>query len=51
MYGTQGMVHGTRVKVMVRLHNYGTVWQRCLAVIFFINIYSCPLELNICNIV
>ena len=23
------MVHGTRVKIMVRLHNYGTVWQRC----------------------
>ena len=23
------MVHGTRVKIMVRLHNYGTAWQRC----------------------
>ena len=30
MYGTGGMVHGTRVKIMVRLHNYGTVWQRRL---------------------
>ena len=27
-YGTRGMVHDTRVKIMVRLHNYGTVWQR-----------------------
>ena len=25
----RGMVHGTRVKIMVRLHNYGTVWKRC----------------------
>ena len=23
------MVHGTRIKIMVQLHNYGTVWQRC----------------------
>ena len=22
------MVHGTRGKIIVRLHNYGTVWQR-----------------------
>ena len=22
------MVHGTRIKIMARLHNYGTVWQR-----------------------
>ena len=25
-YGTRGMVHGTRGKIMVQLHNYGTVW-------------------------
>ena len=24
------MVHGTRIKIMVRLHNYCTVWQRCM---------------------
>ena len=24
----EGLVHGTRVKIMVRLYNYGTVWQR-----------------------
>ena len=28
-YGTRGMVHGARVKIMVRLQNYGIVWQRC----------------------
>ena len=28
-YCTGGMVHGTRVKIMVRLDNYGMVWQRC----------------------
>ena len=27
-YGTREMVHGTRGKIMVRLHNYGAVWQR-----------------------
>ena len=27
-YGTRRMVHSTRVKIMVRLHNYGTVRQR-----------------------
>ena len=24
------MLHGTRVKIMVQLHNYGTVWQCCI---------------------
>ena len=24
------MVHGTRIKIMVGLHNYGTFWQRCI---------------------
>ena len=29
MVDLRGMVHGTKVKIMVRLHNCGTVWQRC----------------------